>query len=200
MKRIGITGTIASGKTSVSILLKKHGFAVFNCDQYAKMATHAANPCFARLIEILGEQVKDASGDIDRAAMAECIFNDEQKRLAVNAVVHPYVKEGMRHFFEARKEEPFVFAEVPLLFEAGMEDEFDEICVVTCSKETAIKRMMEDREYTRQQAENRYSCQIDPEIQKNRAHTVIENDGNLQQLHTDVNRWLARLRKEARNQ
>ena len=50
MKRIGITGTIASGKTSVSILLKKHGFAVFNCYQYAKMATHAANPCFARLI------------------------------------------------------------------------------------------------------------------------------------------------------
>ena len=93
MKRIGITGTIASGKTSVSILLKKHGFAVFNCDQYAKMATHAANPCFARLIEILGEQVKDASGDIDRAAMAECIFNDEQKRLAVNAVVHHMSKK-----------------------------------------------------------------------------------------------------------
>ena len=200
MKRIGITGTIASGKTSVSILLKKHGFAVFNCDQYAKMATHASNPCFASRVDILTEDVLDKSGDIDRKKMADIIFLDEQKRLAVNSVVHPYVKEGMRHFFEVRKDEPFVFAEVPLLFEAGMEDEFDEICVVTCKKETAVARMMEDREYTKTQAENRYRCQIDPEKQISKADTVIENDGDLKQLNSAVNAWLARLRKETRRQ
>ena len=97
MRKIGITGTIASGKTSVSILLKKHGFAVFNCDQYAKMATHAGNPCFDRLVSVLGKDVLDDGGDIDRQKMASLIFQDENKRLCVNEIVHPYVIEGMRH-------------------------------------------------------------------------------------------------------
>ena len=200
MRKIGITGTIASGKTSVSILLKKHGFAVFNCDQYAKMATHAGNPCFDRLVSVLGKDVLDDGGDIDRQKMASLIFQDENKRLCVNEIVHPYVIEGMRRFFASLSSEPFVFAEVPLLFEAGMEKEFDQICVVTCQKETALTRMMEDREYTRQQALDRYSCQIDPEIQKRKADTVIENAGDLKQLNTAVNTWLAQLRKETRRQ
>ncbi|MGM9941400.1 MAG: dephospho-CoA kinase [Bulleidia sp.] len=199
MKKIGITGTIASGKTSVSILLRKHGFAVFNSDHYAKMATHSTNPCFGSLVEILGEGVLDQTGDIDRAKMADIIFHDEEKRKAVNGVVHPYVIEGMRRFFVSHERDPFAFAEVPLLFEAGLENEFDEICVVTCSKDTAVKRMMEDREYTREQAESRYVCQISPEDQIARAHTVIYNDSDLQSLNSEINHWTARLRKESRN-
>ena len=89
--KIGITGTIASGKTSVSILFRRMGFSVFNADNYAKMATHASNPCFQPLLEVLSEDVLDESGDIDRKKMASIIFNDEEKRKAVNAIVHPYV-------------------------------------------------------------------------------------------------------------
>ena len=198
MKKIGITGTIASGKTSVSILLRKHGFSVFNCDQYANMATHAGNPCHPKLVEVLGESVLDEGGDIDRSLMAKIIFNDEDKRRKVNAIVHPYVMEGMHRFFDGRKDEPFAFAEVPLLFEAGMEEEFDVICVVTCSKETAIARMMDDRDYTQEEAVSRYACQIDPALQREKADIVIENDGDLKQLNDCVNAWLAALRKEAR--
>lgn len=199
MKRIGITGTIASGKTSVSILLKKHGFAVFNSDNYAKTATHAGNVCFEPLVKLLGNDVL-AGGDIDRKKMADIIFHDEEKRKAVNAIVHPYVIAGMRKFFAAHQSDPFVFAEVPLLFEAGMEDEFDEICVVTCEKETAVSRMMEDREYTEEEAESRYASQISPAVQCEKADTVIHNDSDLKQLNTDINAWIARLRKEARSE
>lgn len=199
MKKIGITGTIASGKTSVSILLRKHGYAVFNSDHYAKMATHAGNPCFTSLVGILGEGVLDETGDIDRNAMADVIFHDEQKRKAINGIVHPYVIEGMRRFFVSHENDPFAFAEVPLLFEAGLENEFDEICVVTCTKETAIARMKEDRDYTDEQAESRYACQISPEEQIARAHTVIYNDSDLQTLNSEINRWIAGLRKESRN-
>lgn len=199
MKKIGITGTIASGKTSVSILLKKHGFRVFNSDNYAKMATHAGNPCFDRLVEVLGSEVISESGDIDRAIMADVIFHDEEKRKQVNDIVHPYVIEGMRTFFTSCSAQPFAFAEVPLLFEAGIELEFDEICVVTCRKDTAIARMKEDRDYTDEQAEKRYDCQIDPEIQLAKADTVIYNDDSLEALNTQVNTWLRKLRKESRN-
>lgn len=196
MKRIGITGTIASGKTSVCILLKKHGFRVFNSDNYAKMATHAGNVCFDALLNILGKEARDENGDIDRKKMADIIFADEDKRKAVNAVVHPYVIDGMHKFF-ASSRGSFAFAEVPLLFEAGLEKEFDEICVVTCRKQTAIKRMMEDRDYTQRQAEERYQCQIDPEVQTGKADTVIYNDDSLEALNTEVNAWLRKLRKES---
>lgn len=199
MLKIGITGTIASGKTSVSILLRRRGFAVFNSDNYAKMATHKGNPCFSSLVALLSNDVVDASGDIDRKKMAEQIFHDENKRKAVNEIVHPYVKEGMSHFFENHREDAIVFAEVPLLFEANMQNEFDKIVVVTCDKETAIKRMMEDREYTEEQALARFDSQLDPEYQKSLADTVIENNGDLKQLDSLMNKYIGALRKEIRN-
>ena len=196
--KIGITGTIASGKTSVSILFRRMGFSVFNADNYAKMATHASNPCFQPLLEVLSEEVLDDSGDIDRKKMASIIFNDEEKRKAVNAIVHPYVIEGMRNFFANHQKDAIVFAEIPLLFEANLEEEFDKVLVVTCDKDTAIKRMEEDREYTRQEALDRYASQIDPSLQVEKADFVIENNGDLKELGSKVNQFVAQTRKEIR--
>lgn len=199
MMKIGICGTIASGKTSVCILLKRMGFSVFNADNYAKMATHASNPCYALLLSVLGEDVKDRSGDIDRKKMADIIFHDDKKRKAVNAIVHPYVIEGMQKFFTSHQNEKLVFAEVPLLFEANLESYFDEICVVTCHKDTAIQRMMEDREYSEEEANARYHSQLSKEYQKEKATVVIENDADLKALNTTINQWVATLRRKARN-
>lgn len=196
--KIGITGTIASGKTSVSILFRRMGFCVFNADQYAKMATHASNPCFNELVTILSNDVLDDSGDIDRKKMADCIFQDEEKRKQVNSVVHPYVIEGMQRFFENHADQKIVFAEIPLLFEANMKEYFDKILVVSCSKDIAIKRMQEDRHYSEEQALARYSSQLDPEYQMQNADDVIINDGDLKELGSKVNQYIASLRKELR--
>ncbi len=197
--KIGITGTIASGKTSVSILFRRMGFPVFNADNYAKMATHSSNPCFSSLVSVLSEDVLDESGDIDRKKMASMIFQDEEKRKVVNSIVHPYVIEGMKNFFENHKDQKIIFAEVPLLFEANMKEYFDRILVVTCSKETAIKRMKDDRDYSEEEAIARYESQLDPEYQKQQADTVIENDGDLKELGSKVNKYIASIRKELRN-
>ena len=195
MKKIGITGTIASGKTSVSILLKRHGFAVFNADQYARMCTHNGNVICEQLKKQLPADITDSQGSIDRKKLAELIFHDEEARKLVNSLTHPYVREGMLKFFASHSEEKLVFAEVPLLFEAGMQDDFDRVLVITCSKETAVKRMMEDREYTEEEAVARYETQIDPQIQISQADDVIYNDGSLQELNTEVNRYLRRMRE-----
>ncbi len=197
--KIGITGTIASGKTSVSILFRRMGFCVFNADQYAKMTTHASNPYFKQLITILSEEVLDDSGDINRQKMADIIFHDEEKRKQVNAIVHPYVIEGMQRFFENHKDQKIIFAEIPLLFEANMKEYFDKILVVSCSKETAIKRMKEDRNYSEEQALARYSSQFDPEYQMQNADDVIMNDSDLKELGSKVNQYIAGLRKEMRH-
>lgn len=199
MLKVGITGTIASGKTSVSILFRKRGFAVFNSDQYAKMATHSGNPCFPSLISLLGEDVLDDYGDIDHKKMAAAIFHDEEKRKAVNGIVHPYVINGMEHFFTSHQKEKLVFAEVPLLFEAGIESMFDQILVVTCSHDTAVARMMRDRDYTKEQAEARYHSQLNPQKQAERADIVIHNDADLKELDHQVNLVTGQLRRMERN-
>ena len=195
MRKIAITGTIGAGKTSAAIMIRRRGMAVFNCDQYARLCTNRNNPCFAPIVAIFGEQIINSTGDIDRSKLAAEVFADEEKRLALNAVTHPYIREGMHRFFESHKDDAFVFAEVPLLFEAGFETDFDIVLCVTCDKETAVKRLMEDREYTREQALARYDSQIDPEIQKARADRVIENNGTLSDLDRAINLWIGEMRR-----
>lgn len=199
MLKIGVAGTIAAGKTTVSILLKRRGFAVFNSDQYAKMATHHTNPCFGKIIEAFGEELIDQDGNIDRAKLADIIFHDEAARLKLNAIVHPYVREGLLKFFERNADQPAVFAEVPLLFEAGWQDLFDKTLVITCSKETAVKRMMEDRDYSEEEANARYDSQMEGQKQISLADQVIYNDGSLSDLDHSVNLYIRDLRKEIRN-
>ena len=197
--KIGLTGTIASGKTTVSILLRRRGMAVFNCDNYAKTALYAGNECFAKIVAAFGEEIIGRDGDIDKKKMADLIFSDEEKRRQMNAIVHPYVLAGMRRFFHSHENDAIVFAEVPLLFEASWNDEFDRICVVTCSRETAVRRMMEDRGYTEEEAAARYESQIDPEKQKAMADHVIMNETTLKDLDHEINLWIRDLRKEAAN-
>ncbi len=199
MLKIGVTGTIAAGKTSVSILLKRRGFAVFNSDQYAKMATHHTNPCFAKIVEAFGEDLIDEDGNIDRQKLADLIFHDETARRKLNGIVHPYVKEGLLKFFERNAEQPAVFAEVPLLFEAGWQELFDHTLVITCERKTAVERMMRDRDYSEEEANARYDSQIDREKQISMADHVIYNDGTLSDLDHSVNLYIRDLRKEIRH-
>ncbi|MCR5794898.1 MAG: dephospho-CoA kinase [Solobacterium sp.] len=196
--KIGITGTIASGKTSLSIILKRRGYSVFNCDQYARSATNRGNICFDSIVHTFGEGILCDNGDIDRKKLADIVFKDEEERKKLNAIVHPYVIAGMKRFF-ANHENEIAFAEVPLLFEAGLEDYFDEVCVITCSKETAVRRMMEDRDYTEAEALARYESQIPPEEQIAKADKVLYNDGTLRELNTEVNLWVRHLRERIRN-
>ena len=199
MIKIGMAGTIASGKTTVSILLKRRGFPVFNSDQYAKMALHPNNPCFEKIVNRFGKEVIGEDGRISSSALAGIIFHDDQAREDLNAITHPYVKEGLLKFFERNQEIPAVFAEVPLLFDAGWQDLFDHTLVITCCRETAVKRMMEDRDYTEEEANARYDSQMDPAKQCAMADKVIHNDGSLEELDHQINLYIRDLRKEIRH-
>ena len=194
--KIGITGTIASGKTSVSILLKKRGFPVFNADQYAKMSLHNGNECFDKLVDLLGEDIIGEDGDIDAKKMAQKIFTNEEYRLQVNSIVHPFVKKGMLRFME--RNNGIVFCEVPLLYEAKWEDCFDSILVVTCDRQVAIERLMRDRDYSEEEANARYDSQIASLKQVELADYVIHNDGDLKELNTLVNKFVREIRERSR--
>ena len=187
--KIAITGTIAAGKTTVAILFRRRGIPVFNADQYAKRSLYQGSVCYEKILEVFGDDITSTSGDIDPKKLAGIIFQDNSKREQLNAIVHPFVLEGMQKFFTTNLQQPIICAEVPLLFETGWDQYFDRTVVVTCSEEIAIQRMMEAR----------LSMQVPAEKQIAMADKVIYNEGDLKQLDSQINRWLGELRKDIRN-
>lgn len=198
--KIGITGTIASGKTTAGLLLKRMGMPVFNCDQYARMVLENDHPAFQEIISAFGTDILDEAGEIDRKKLAAVIFADESKRKQLNDITHPYIRAGMLKFFDNVKDRKLVFAEVPLLFEAGWQDLFDEIWLITCQKETAVQRMMEMRDYSLQEAESRYAVQMRNAPDASQADIVIYNDGDLKELNSEINRIIRTYRERIRNE
>lgn len=196
MQKIGICGTIASGKSTFSILLKRRGYAVFNADGYARLCLQKNHPAYKKIVTAFTEDILDENGEILRAHLAKEIFSDDSKREELNAITHPYIIEGMKTFFKHHETDGFAFAEVPLLFESHLESYFDRVVLITCSKETAIKRMMEDRNYTEEEALARYASQMDPMIQVQKADEVIYNDGTLKELEGKAFRLIKELSKE----
>lgn len=196
MKTFGITGTIGSGKSTLSILLRRRHLPVFNADVYSRTAFQKTAAPYAAVVDRFGTSILDANGEIDRRALAGVVFADEEKRVALDEIVHPYVKEGLLRFLNHHSADALVFAEVPLLFEAGWEDLFDKVIVVTCERETAIRRLMEDRDFTREEAEARLSHQIDPSVQIAKADVVFHNDGSIKDLDRALGSWLMKQRKE----
>ncbi len=196
MKKIGITGMIGSGKTTVSILLRRKGYRVFDCDGYTHMLYRKTDPCFQKLVDAFGETILDQFGEIDRKALAALVFQDEAKRLQLNRIVHPAVIEGMNRFFANHPEEELLFAEVPLLFEAKMESCFDQIIVVAAPREVSVRRMMEDRGYSEEEANARYDAAVRQEEQTSKATIVLRNEGTLHDLNDRVIDLLAALENE----
>ena len=94
--KIAITGTIAAGKTTVAILFRRRGIPVFNADQYAKRSLYQGSVCYEKILEVFGDDVTSASGDIDPKKLAGIIFQDNSKREQLNAIVHPFVLEGIQ--------------------------------------------------------------------------------------------------------
>lgn len=190
MKKFAITGTIGSGKSTVSILFKRFQIPVFDADGYSKLCLMDNHPAAIKIKEVFGEAVLNENGYLDRKKIANVVFNNEKARQRLNAIVHPFVKEGLLNFFERYKDQDLIGAEIPLLYECGWEDLFDKVIVVTCHKETAIQRLMEYREFTYEEAVNRLNVQIDSDKQIEQADTVIYNDGSLKELNSEVRNWI----------
>ncbi len=190
MKLIAITGTIASGKSEVCNFLKQRRLPVFDCDGYAHLALLQSQVTYPQIVDAFGRDILDANLEIDRKKLAACIFGNEEKRLQLNAIVHPFVKEGMLRFAKRHEDKDVVFVEVPLLFETDWLDLFAGIVVVTCEKETAIDRMVEMRGYSEEEAMKRYASQLDPKVQIEQADYVIYNEGQLNELKRETSRMV----------
>jgi len=197
--RVGLTGNVASGKSTVLDLWAAEGVPVVSADELARRAVEPGSEALERVREAFGEGVIAPDGSLDRAAVRELVFRDEAERRRLEAILHPEIA-ALRDAWtveRAREGEKLVVAEVPLLFEAGLEGEFDVVVLVDAPEEVRLARMVEGRGLNPAEARRVMAAQMDAADKRRRADRVLDNAGNLEGLRERALALLAELRARA---
>jgi dephospho-CoA kinase len=187
MLRVGLTGGLASGKSSVATFLRGLGAVVFDADQIVKDLYAPGGAGAQAALELFGDAVLDASGKIDRSRIAAIVFADPAKRHALEARIHPLVRaERARRFAEAEKSgAPVAVAEASQLLESNSEGDYDRVVLVVAPEAERIRRW-ERKGGDAQDASRRIRSQMSPSTAFDRAHDVLTNDGTLEELREKV--------------
>ena len=197
MLKVGLTGNIASGKSSVADVWRSMGAAVVDADELARRAVEPGTPAHAAIAREWGPWVLEDGGALDRAALRQIVFADPDARARLEGIVHPAVA-ALRdeHYREARaRGEKLIVADIPLLFEVGLADEFDVVVLVDAPEEVRLRRLVEERGLDEEEARRMIAAQMRSELKRARADMVIENGGtmgDLQDSARDVWRSLVR--------
>ncbi|MBZ5733704.1 dephospho-CoA kinase [Nocardioides sp. TRM66260-LWL] len=191
--RVGLTGGIASGKSTVAGILAGLGAVVIDADQLARDVVARGTPGLARVVELFGPEVLTPEGDLDRPTVGRIVFGDEAQRKALEAIVHPLVFERYAALEEGAPAGALVVHDIPLLAESGRAEGFDAVLVVDVPVETQVERMLRDRGMTREDAEARIAAQATREQRRAVATHVIENTGTLAELRARVEQVHAEL-------
>ncbi|MDZ7334761.1 MAG: dephospho-CoA kinase, partial [candidate division KSB1 bacterium] len=201
MIKIGITGGIGCGKSEVCRLLEQNGIPIIHADLVARELMESDPEIRADIKRAFGDEIYLPNGKLDRKRLAEIIFNDEKAKHLVNQIVHPHVIKYQKNELEnLERSGKFRFAgvEAALIFEAGVEKQFDVIVVVAASEQTVIRRLMKRDGLSRQEIMKRIAAQMPLQEKIKRADIVIYNDGPLDELNHEVSRLLYWLNNQER--
>jgi len=189
MLKVGLTGGIGCGKSSVSAILRELGARVIDADVLAREALGPDRPAYHEVVHAFGKRVLGSDGRIDRRALADVVFRDEQKRHLLESIVHPRVlEEEARIASEMAEGEPHsvVVFDAALLIEAGAHTRMNRVIVVSCTEETQIRRLVEGGGITEEEARLRVGAQM-PTVQKIRyADYVVDNEGSMEETRRQV--------------
>jgi dephospho-CoA kinase len=180
---VALTGDVAAGKSTVAAIWKEAGVPVVSADELAREVTAVGSEGLAEVRRAFGEGVIAADGSLDRDAMRGLAFRDPAVRARLEAIVHPRIESRRRAWMEARRREgaPLVVAEIPLLFEVGLDDAHDVSVVVTAPVDVRRRRLVE-RGVDAGEAGRIMNAQMDPARKAALADYVLENDGTLDDL------------------
>lgn len=195
--RVGLTGGVGSGKSTVSTMLQQLGAVIIDADQLAREVVAKGTPGLAAVVEAFGPELLTADGGLDRPAMGAIVFADEAKRRVLEAIVHPLVFERIVALEEDAGEDDVVVHDIPLLAESGRADTFDAVLVIDVPDEIRIERMVRDRGWTRAEAESRIAAQASRADRLAVATEVIDNSGTVEELRARVAEVYDRLTQQA---
>ena len=195
--RVGLTGGIASGKSTVADMFADLGVPVIDTDVIAREVVAPGQPVLGEIRERFGENMIDAAGNLDRAAMRKAIFADESARLDLEAILHPRIGEETRRQADAAGGAYQVIV-VPLLTTSRLIDFVDRVLVVDCDEDTQLQRLLARDAETVEQARRILKAQASREDRLAIADDVLRNDGSLRQLRKTVSRLDRQYRQIAR--
>ena len=191
--RVGLTGGIGSGKSTVAALLAGKGAVVIDADRIAREVVAVGTPGLARVVAEFGTEILTAEGELDRPRMGSLVFGDDEARRRLEAIVHPLVLERIVAIEAAAGQDDVVVQDIPLLAEGGRAGDFDAVLVVDVPEEVQVERLVRDRGMTPEDAGARIKAQATREQRLAIATHVIENDGSLQELQARVDEVWAEL-------
>jgi dephospho-CoA kinase len=184
--RVGLTGGVASGKSTVSAMLRELGAVVVDADQLAREVVAPGTEGLTEIVEAFGEGVLTPEGELDRPAMGAIVFGDEEARRRLEAIIHPRVRRRGAELEAAAGPDTVVVHDIPLLAETGQAEAFDAVVVVDVPVETQVRRMVDLRGMSREEAEARIAAQASREERLAVATHVIDNTGTLEDLRERV--------------
>jgi dephospho-CoA kinase len=191
--RVGLTGGIASGKSTVAAMLVDLGAVLIDGDALAREVVARGTPGLDQVVAEFGEEVLTPDGDLDRPALGRIVFADEAARRRLEAITHPLIFVRYAELEAAAPPDAVVVHDIPLLAESGRADTFDAVVVVDVPVEVQVERMVRDRGWTREEAESRIAAQASREDRLAIATHVIDNTGSLADLETRVREVYAEL-------
>lgn len=192
---LGLTGGIASGKSTVAEIFRNLGATVVSADQLAREAVQPGTETLRRLVERFGSKILAADGTLKRKALAEIIFSDPRARDDLNRITHPAVAALAEQRLQALAQAgpPLIVYEAPLLFEAGAEQRVDAVAVVRIAEHLQRERLKQRDRLTETAAEARILTQMSQQEKISRANYVIDNSGSLEETAAQVRALFQRL-------
>lgn len=200
MLLIGLTGNIASGKSTVAQLLSERGATIIDADILARRAVETGSPAYRRIVERWGTSVLSPDGAIDRGALRRRVFGDAVELEALNDIIHPEVGRLRTQLVAeaGRRGDRIVVCDIPLLFEKNLADDFDRIILVDAPRPLRLERLVQDRGLRETEAMEMIAAQMPAELKRARADFVIDNTGSFGALERRVLEVWSALEQAAR--
>jgi dephospho-CoA kinase len=201
MLLVGLTGNIASGKSTVAQLFGRWGATLIDADVLARQAVDVGMPAYHAIVERWGEGVTAPDGPIDRRELRQRVFSDSEQLEALNAIVHPEVQRLRDELVDEarRRGDRIVVCDIPLLFERRLAEQFDRIVLVDAPREVRLERLVRERKLEHADAMEMITAQMPSELKRARANYVIDNASTLQVLSERVEEMWSALQRDAQS-
>jgi len=194
MRRVALTGGIATGKSHVRAEFERLGVPTIDADALARAAVAPGTQGLSSVANRFGRDVLDSTGALDRKKLASIVFEDPQARRDLEAIIHPAVRLAIDEWFASLPpDRPFAIADIPLLYETGRAREFDLVIVTTCDPETQVRRVMARDSISEAEARQRIAAQLSSDAKTSRADYVIETDGTVEETAAQVRAIVERI-------
>jgi dephospho-CoA kinase len=202
MLLIGLTGNIASGKSTVARLLSERGATIIDADVLARRVVEPGMRAFDEIVRRWGPDVVAPDGSLDRDALRRLVFAHHEQLEELNTIVHPEVAAYRDRLVEEARQrgDRLVVQDIPLLFERGLVDQFDRIVLVDAPRPVRLERLMRERGLSETESMDMITAQMPAELKRARADYIIENTGTVRELEERVSEVWQALEREAASQ